>query len=215
MGTPNGLYDRGRQAFLENTVSWSSDNIKIVLVDLDTYGATCKAVTGATNATPVVVTATSHGFSNGDIVANAYFGGNAAANGFYKVANVTTNTFELTDRITGVNIAGSGAYTSGGFSTRVSGDLNLSDIAGGARIATSTNLSSKTVTDGVADAADVTFTSVSGAVSEALVIYKDTGTASTSRLIAFIASATNLPVTPNTGDIIVAFDNGPNKVFRL
>jgi hypothetical protein len=40
--------------------------------------------------------------------------------------------------------------------------------------------STKTVTDGVADANDVTLTAVTGDPSEALVIYKDTGTESTS-----------------------------------
>lgn len=92
---------------------------------------------------------------------------------------------------------------------------NLDDIAGGARIATSANLSSKTVAAGVADAADVTFSSVTGASVEAIVLYKDTGTASTSRLIAYIDTATGLPVTPNGGDITVAWDSGANKIFKL
>lgn len=91
----------------------------------------------------------------------------------------------------------------------------LDDMPGGARIAVSGNLASKTVTNGVADAADVTFTAVSGASVEAIVIYKHTGTDSTSRLIAYIDSGTGLPVTPNGGDITVAWDNGANKIFAL
>lgn len=94
-------------------------------------------------------------------------------------------------------------------------DQNLSDIAAGARVATSGNLSTKTVTAGVADADDVTFTSVSGASCESIVIYKDTGTASTSRLIAFIDTATGLPVTPSGGNITITWDNGANKIFKL
>ena len=43
----------------------------------------------------------------------------------------------------------------------------------------------------------------------------DTGTDSTSPLIAFIDTATGLPITPNGGDIIVTWDNGPNKLFKL
>src|ERR1700741_335877 len=62
----------------------------------------------------------------------------------------------------------------------------LSDIASGGRVATSGNLASKTSTAGVADAADVTFTAVTGDPSEILVIYKDTGSAATSNLIAYI-----------------------------
>lgn len=94
-------------------------------------------------------------------------------------------------------------------------DTFLSDITAGARIATSGALASKTVTAGVADAADITFTAVSGASVESIVLYKDTGVAGTSRLIAYIDSATGLPVTPNGGDITVQWDNGANKIFKL
>jgi hypothetical protein len=49
----------------------------------------------------------------------------------------------------------------------------------------------------------VTFTAVTGDVSEAVILYKDTGVAATSPLIAYIDTATGLPVTPNGGDITV------------
>jgi hypothetical protein len=92
---------------------------------------------------------------------------------------------------------------------------NLDDIPSAARVATSGPLSGRTVTNGVADANDVTFSAVTGDVSEALVIYKHTGTESTSRLIAYIDNATGLPVTPTGGDITVSWDNGANKIFKL
>lgn len=94
----------------------------------------------------------------------------------------------------------------------------LDDVtgAGGTLVATSANLSSKTATAGVADAADVTYTTVaSGAACAHLVIAKDTGTASTSPLIAVIDTATGLPITPNGGDITIQFDSGSNKIFKL
>jgi hypothetical protein len=109
-----------------------------------------------------------------------------------------------------VVLVDSGAYT-----VNLATHEFLSDIAAGARIATSGNLASKTNTAGVADAADFTFTAVSGVQSEYLVIYKDTGSAATSPLLAFIDTATNLPVTPNGGDITVQWDNGANKIFKL
>jgi hypothetical protein len=56
---------------------------------------------------------------------------------------------------------------------------------------------------------------VTGDQSEALVIYKDTGMASTSPLIAYIDTATGLPYTPSGGNIDVAWDNGSNKIFKL
>jgi hypothetical protein len=91
----------------------------------------------------------------------------------------------------------------------------LSDIPLAARVATSAALTGKTVANGVADAADLSLPAVSGDPGEALVIYQDTGTAGTSRLIAYIDTATGLPVTPNGGDINLAWDNGANKIFKL
>ena len=96
-----------------------------------------------------------------------------------------------------------------------SGDNALSDRASLSRVATSGAFASKTTTAGVADAADVTLSTVTGDQSESIDIYKDTGTESTSYLIANINSATGLPVTPNGGDIIVQWDNGSNKIFKL
>lgn len=94
-------------------------------------------------------------------------------------------------------------------------DEFLADIGAGARVATSGNLASKTATGGVLDAADVTFTLVTGASCESLVIYQDTGNAATSLLILMIDTATGLPVTPGGGDIVFAFDNGANKIGKL
>ena len=121
----NALYDLGRESFLKGEISWSSDNIKTVLVDTATY-----------------------------------------------TVNLATDQF-------------------------------LSDIAIGERVATSGNLTLPTTVAGAADAADVTFTDVTGDISEALVIYQDSNEATTSRLIAYIDTATGLPVTPNGGDIQV------------
>lgn len=131
------LYDKGREGFLDGSISWTSANIKAVLVDTAAY-----------------------------------------------TVNLATHQF-------------------------------LSDIAAGARIATSGNLAGKTATAGVADADDITFTSVGGASAEAVVLYKDTGTASTSPLIWYTTSGTGLPVTPNTGDITVSWGNTSNKIFKL
>lgn len=81
---------------------------------------------------------------------------------------------------------------------------------------TDQTLSSITVTNGVFDAADATFTSVaiSGTKTvQALVIYKSTGTASTSPLVAYIDGFT--AVTPNGGNITVTWDNGASRIFAL
>lgn len=81
-------------------------------------------------------------------------------------------------------------------------------------VGTPQTLTSKTVTDGVFDAADPVFSSVTGVSVEALVIYKDTGTNSTSSLIAYIdVVASGLPVTPNGGNITVTFN--ASGIFAL
>lgn len=91
----------------------------------------------------------------------------------------------------------------------------LSGISGDYRVATSGALSSKTTTNGVVDAADVTIQSVSGSQITQFVIFQDTGNESTSRLIAHFDTATGLPCTPNGGDISIIWDNGSNKIFAL
>jgi hypothetical protein len=133
----NALYDKGRERFLTAVINWTSDTIKVVLVD-------------------------------------------------------------------------TGAYT-----VSLSSHEYYSDIPGAAIIAGPETLGSKTATNGSADAADVTFTAVSGTSIEAIIIYKDTGVSSTSPLIAYIDTATGLPITPNGGDIIVQWDNGSSKILRL
>lgn len=130
----SALYDKGREGFLDGSIDWDTNTIKVVLVDAADY-----------------------------------------------TVNLSTHD-------------------------------NLDDVAAGARVATAT-LGTKTVTAGVADAADTTFTAVTGDPSEALVIYKDTGVESTSRLIAYIDTATGLPVTPNGGDVVVAWN--ASGIFKL
>lgn len=132
----NALYDKGREGFLDGSIDWDTDTIKVGLIDTGTY-----------------------------------------------TVNLSTHDFW--------------------------------DDANAAVVGTPQTLAGKTVTAGVADANDVTFTAVSGATVEALIIYKDTGSAATSRLIAYIDTGTGLPVTPNGGDIIVVWDSGANKIFKL
>lgn len=77
-------------------------------------------------------------------------------------------------------------------------------------------LTSKAVTSGVFDADDCTFLAVTaGDTSEGVVIYEDTGNASTSPLIAYIDTITGFPLLTNGGDIVVQWDNGTFKIFSL
>lgn len=122
----SGLYDKGRQGFLDGSIDWDSDDIRAILIDTANYA---------------------------------------------------------------VNLAVHD---------------NLDDIPPVARVQVSGSLTGKTATNGVADADDVTYAGVTG---NAIVIYKHTGTESTSRLIAYIDG---LSIST-----IVQWDNGPNRIFKL
>lgn len=86
-------------------------------------------------------------------------------------------------------------------------------IPGGAIIAAGVALTGRTGLAGTLSAANVVFTAVSGGQAAYIVLYKDTGTPSTSPLIGLIDTATGLPVTPNGGDITVAWASG--QIFTL
>ncbi len=80
------------------------------------------------------------------------------------------------------------------------------DVSAGA-VGTPGTIGSKTYTNGLLDGADVTFTAVTGDPCEAIILFLDTGTPSTSRLVAYLdTSVTGLPVTPNGTDIVIAWN---------
>jgi hypothetical protein len=133
----NALYDKGREGFIDGSIDWDTNDIRIILID------------------------------------------------------EADDTIDLAT------------------------DDNLDDRAAGSRVATSGALTTKTATNGVADADDVTFSTVTGDPSESIDGYKNTGTESTARLIFNIDTATGLPVTPNGGNITVQWDSGANKIFKL
>lgn len=99
------------------------------------------------------------------------------------------------------------------YSPNLSTHDNLDDVPAGARVGTPQTLGSKTFTNGVFDAADITFPSVTGDQSEYLLLYKDSGVESTSRLIALFDTVTGIPVTPNGGSIVVTWN--ASGIFSL
>lgn len=90
----------------------------------------------------------------------------------------------------------------------------MDDIASAARVPSEANavaLANKTlgtVAAGVFDADNTTFTALTGDPVEQLIIYEDSGTESTSSLIAMWDTATGLPLTPNGGDVVVTWAGG-------
>jgi len=87
---------------------------------------------------------------------------------------------------------------------------DLSGIVG-----TDQRITAPTVVNGTFDGANVTYTAVTGATVEALVIYRHNAGANTTwRLVAYIdTSVTGLPVTPNGGDITVTWN--ASGIFTL
>lgn len=285
----NSLFELAREKFLGGDLDWDAQTFKAALLDLGTADTGIKAIASSTNATPIVVTATSHGFANGDIVYIGDHATNTAANGVWKIANQAANTFEL-QRPDGTNAVGNGVGGATGYVVNLGPSVAAdfwNDFDGALVGALSSALANKTKTQGVADADDVTFTSVTGNSVEAVAIIRDTGTASTSEMVALItgrfvvtvaadaassattiwvteplpatvasqtlafsngvsattvtgtaggrsltcaalgsaiaaghralvvASGSGLPVTPNGGNISLAFDAGANRIFKL
>jgi hypothetical protein len=80
------------------------------------------------------------------------------------------------------------------------------DVSAGA-VGTPQTIGSKTYTNGLLDGADVTYTAVTGDPCEAIIIFLDTGTPSTSRLVAYLDTGVGgLPVTPNGGDVNITWN---------
>lgn len=116
--------------------------------------------------------------------------------------------------------------TAGGTAVMTSSWKFVTDMTATHTIAaTSSALASKTVTNGVANAANLTpaFSSVAAnANGHVLVVFQSSAVtggadvaAGSQRLIAWLDTGTNLPVTPNGGDINVSWDTGANKIFKL
>ncbi len=79
----------------------------------------------------------------------------------------------------------------------------VSDLTGGSIVARSGNLASKTTTNGVFDAADITITAVSGSAFTHVILYADSGSDATSRLVAVFDVAS---FAPTGGDISVIWN---------
>jgi hypothetical protein len=105
-----GIYRMNLQATITNA---GGGNVEFLLGSKIAL-ATPITITDATNATPIVITtAAAHGLQTGDGVVISNVGGNTNANGDFLITVLTSTTFELNDT-DWTNIAGSGAYTSGG-----------------------------------------------------------------------------------------------------
>jgi hypothetical protein len=92
-------------------------------------------------------------------------------------------------------------------------DNFVSTIGNPSIVARSGNFTGKSVTGGVFSADHVIFPALSGQAVFYIVIYVDTGTDTTSRLIVFFDTALGVPFTPNGGNVELAWDT--NGIFRV
>jgi hypothetical protein len=94
------------------TIKFGKGNPSLSMVEVVQDTANSATVTGATNATPIVITTSAdHGYSTGEYIAVSGVGGNTAANGIWIITVLSSTTFSLNSSV------GNGAYTSGGITT--------------------------------------------------------------------------------------------------
>ena len=125
------LFDWGRDGFNTKSLGWTTDTQKAMLLDTTAAGTWLKLITGGgvTNASPAVYNSTAHGFSNNDVVVAENIGGNLSTNQTGLAASVAANTLQLTT-LEGQTVAGSAAWTSGGFLLNLTQAKFVADILG-------------------------------------------------------------------------------------
>jgi hypothetical protein len=88
------------------------------------------------------------------------------------------------------------------------------DDVSASTVGTPQTIANTTVTNGLFDGDNVTYTAVAGGSTvTALIIYIDTGSAATSRLVAFIDTVSGFPLSTNGGDVTVAWN--ASGIFQL
>lgn len=95
------------------------------------------------------------------------------------------------------------------------GDQYLSDVIAEATVLARQDLTTLAATLGAAGADPVTITGVTGTV-DALVIYQNTGSDATSKLVAYIDTGSNIPSTYSAGTVSIIWDTSSgNGIFRI
>lgn len=232
----DSLFVLAREKFLGLTgnLDWDTQTFSVVLADLTPTisDVGIRQITSSTNATPIVVTtAVAHGFTTGDYVYVDGIATGTSGNGIWQIAAASGSVFSLTDPITGANAVGNGVGAGGycvNLGPSTSGDFY--DDFDASIVGSKVNLTATTIlAPGVADAADPTFTAVSGNQCEAYFIIRDSGSNATSEMVAIvtgkqivtaaasIAAATTLPVERLRGGIpngtTIAFSTGQSATL--
>lgn len=91
-----------------STVPTTTGTLSVGVTSFGGKSGSTGTITGATNATPIVVTSISHGLSTGNVVYITDVGGNTNSNGWFTITVTDADHFSLN------NSVGNSAYTSGG-----------------------------------------------------------------------------------------------------
>lgn len=90
----------------------------------------------------------------------------------------------------------------------------LADV--GTVIGAAQTMTSKSITSGVFDAADVPLVALAaGGTLASILIYKDTGSAATSPVLLHLTDVPGLPLATNGAGITVRWSDGASKIFSL
>ena len=106
-------------------------------------------------------------------------------------------------------------YATLGGVTYVATDQFLSDIPGASLVGSPQALSGKSMTLGVFNASTTTLPALTGPTVKFILLYKSTGVAGTSRLIALYDTGNNLPFTPIGGNVDIQWDPTAFHIFML
>jgi hypothetical protein len=210
----NALYGLGKKKILDGDIDMLVHTIKAALVSNEyaenlathefftdlTFAKTISKVAVTSNVVTITTTA-AHGLvvgMTGTVAATT----NTAVNGAFTVTTVSPTTNSFTYAKTTTNIVEA---------------IDTGTVTAAAALTTPETMANPTTTLGVYDADDVVFADVpAGGSAGYVVLYRDTGSAATSPLIACFDTITNFPATTNGGDITVAWSNiATTKIFAL
>ena len=99
------------------------------------------------------------------------------------------------------------------YTPNYSTDQFLSDVTG--LVGAAVSLSGKSTTAGRFLASNATIAGYTGNAGKFVLIFKNTGTAGTSPLIALLDTALGLPWSANPSNILLVWDTGTNGIFKL
>jgi hypothetical protein len=144
----NRLTELGAER-LAGAGDWVAMNGRAALLDLSVTDTHVKAITGVSTATPAVVTVGSTtGWAVDDVVAIYNVGGTLNTNQTFKIKTIPNGTtFTLKTLEDGLDVVGTGTYTSGGVVVNLS-KLDIVGDVNACRVGSDATVSSKTQTSG-------------------------------------------------------------------